>query len=198
MRVEANEQMERALRVDPRSWVRYMYAANVERMAGNFQRSIELQNIMNEIEPLSVNHSDTIMLRLLSYVGNEDCGRALTLARDRSESARLFASSLSVLIYVYGQCGEPSIAMDLRGRLEALAAEGRVRPAPLKDWYLTMAHLGVGENDQALDALRRSFDDAITGPPIPFAPLDPFWDPVRDDPRFIALAERIDLPVELP
>ena len=195
---EANAQMERALRVDPRSWVRHMYAANLQRMAGNFQRSIELQNTMHEIEPLSANRSDTTMLRLLSYVGNEDCRLALSIARDQSENARLFAESLSVLTYVYGKCGELSIALDLLGRLEAMAAEGRVRPALMKDWYLTMAYLGVGNNEQALAALKRSFDNRITGPPLPLAPLDPFWDPVREDPRFIALAERINLPVKLP
>lgn len=193
---EANELMQRALRVDPRSWVRYMYAANVQRMAGNFQRSIELQNTMKELEPLSANRSDTTMLRLLSYVGNQDCRLALSLARDQSENARLFAESLSVLTYVYGKCGELSIALELLGGLEAMAAEGRVRPALMKDWYLTMAYLGVGNNDQAIAALKRSFDDGITGPPLPLAPLDPFWDPVREDPRFIALAERIDLPVK--
>ena len=189
------ELMERALLVEPTSWVRHMYAANVHRMARDFARSIELQDAMVALEPRSADRWDTMMMRLLSYVGNDDCRLALGFADDNAERAALAPEGLSALAYVHGQCGEQSIAEDLLMRLETLAAIGRVRPAYFADWYLAMAYVGVGDNEQGLDALESSINKGVTGPPLPLAPLDPFWDPVRDHPRFIALAERINLPM---
>lgn len=190
---EAQAIMMRALRVDPRSWIRHMYAANVARMARDFRSSIELQDKMVELEPLSANRADVTMLRLLSYVGSGDCRLALAAAGEQTESARLFAETSSIVTYVYGRCGDGALAMDNLGRLKTMLAEDA---APLRNWYLTLAYLGVGDDERALAALKRSFDEGVTGPPIPLAPVDPFWDPVRDDARFIALAERLDLPTD--
>jgi tetratricopeptide (TPR) repeat protein len=193
---EAQAIMMRALRVDPRSWVRHMYAANVARMARDFRQSIALQDKMVELEPLSANRADVTMLRLLSYVGSGDCRLALAVAGEQTESARLFAETSSIVTYVYGRCGERALAMDDLGRLKTMLAEDAAPAAPLRNWYLTLAYLGVGDDERALAALKRSFDEGVTGPPIPLAPVDPFWDPVRDDARFIALAERLDLPTD--
>jgi serine/threonine-protein kinase len=53
-----------------------------------------------------------------------------------------------------------------------------------------MIHLGLGEKDQAMDFLEKTYEDR-DGYSIAFIKVDPFFDPLRGDPRFDALANKI-------
>ena len=57
--------------------------------------------------------------------------------------------------------------------------------------YLAQLYVRVGENDQAIDTLRQLFAGPSGGGAISPAllKLDPIWDPLRKDPRFLKLLE---------
>ena len=57
-------------------------------------------------------------------------------------------------------------------------------------YYLAIIHLGLGDRKAALSALEKSFEE-LNGNTLEYIRTDPFLDPLRGDPRFEALAEKI-------
>ena len=55
-----------------------------------------------------------------------------------------------------------------------------------------MVHVGLGEHDRAVEALEEGFrkNDFL----LLYLGVDAPWDPLRDDPRFAELLDRIGLP----
>jgi serine/threonine protein kinase/Tfp pilus assembly protein PilF len=50
----------------------------------------------------------------------------------------------------------------------------------------------LGENDQALDCLERSYQNAVSTDSLNWMQEDPYFDPVRDDPRYKALVAKLE------
>ncbi len=55
-----------------------------------------------------------------------------------------------------------------------------------------LVHVGLGETDSAFEALEKGFRDR--DPQILYLGLDPTWEPLRSDPRYADLIDRIGLP----
>ena len=53
-------------------------------------------------------------------------------------------------------------------------------------------HAGLGEKDEAIAWLEKGYEER--GFQMQFLKLDPRWDSLRDDPRFVDLVKRIGLP----
>jgi hypothetical protein len=53
-------------------------------------------------------------------------------------------------------------------------------------------HIGLGENDPAFDWLQRAYEDRSAW--LVNLKVDPFFDPIRSDPKFVDLARRVGLP----
>ncbi len=70
-------------------------------------------------------------------------------------------------------------------RLEAYSADQFVAPS-----RLAVVQMLLGQHEGAIDNLERSFA-MRAGWIVPFLPVHPLFDPVREDPRFAALVERI-------
>ena len=60
-------------------------------------------------------------------------------------------------------------------------------------WGIAGAYVSAGQNRRALDWLERSF--AERNPMMPYLSTYPFWDPLHDEPRFLDLLRRINLPM---
>ena len=50
----------------------------------------------------------------------------------------------------------------------------------------------LGENDQALDCLEKSYQNAVSKDALNWMQEDPYFDPVRDDPRYLALVAKLE------
>ena len=57
-------------------------------------------------------------------------------------------------------------------------------------YSFAVIHLGLGEKDQALDWLEKDAQEQ-TGFEINFIKVDPYLDPLRGDPRFEGLVQKI-------
>jgi hypothetical protein len=57
-------------------------------------------------------------------------------------------------------------------------------------YSFALVYLGLGDKEEALRWLEQSYQDRA-GSDIGFIRVDPLLDPLRDDPRFEALAEKI-------
>jgi TolB-like protein/tRNA A-37 threonylcarbamoyl transferase component Bud32 len=77
----------------------------------------------------------------------------------------------------------------MRRAAEALAARARV--SYVSPFDLAMIYLDAGDKERALDWLERSFE--MRDPNVPYTTV-PFFDRLRREPRFQALARRLGLP----
>ena len=114
-----------------------------------------------------------------------------TCPRSRRDSAsRRFPDDplrLADLAYCHALAGEGDQARKLFEQLDTLAETTYVSPVAR-----AMVHMGLGERDLALKALAQGIRDrdfrAI------YIGVDAAWDPLRSDPRFIELLERVGVP----
>ena len=81
-------------------------------------------------------------------------------------------------------------------RSEALGiveAYKRLSSREYVDGYMVaLVYSGLGEKEQAFQWLERAFQEHSGG--ITFLKVDPFWEPLRSDPRYADLLRRIGLP----
>jgi hypothetical protein len=92
--------------------------------------------------------------------------------------------------HAYGVAGRGDRAREKLDALHAAEARGQYVPAE----YLAIVHLGLGNDEAALDRLRQALDQNSTA--IVFLRIDPMVDPLRDHPRFTDLLRRAGLPTE--
>jgi TolB-like protein/tetratricopeptide (TPR) repeat protein len=58
--------------------------------------------------------------------------------------------------------------------------------------WVAVIHIGLGEKDQAFDWLQKAYEDRSAW--LVYLKVDPFFDPLRSDPRFIDLMRRVGFP----
>lgn len=92
-----------------------------------------------------------------------------------------------VVGYIHGLAGRRGEAIEVLRALEARATSSYV---PATDFALV--HMGLGDRDAALRWLERGVEEHARW--MELAAVHPAWDPLRHDPRFIALVRRLKLP----
>ncbi|HSJ65861.1 MAG TPA: BTAD domain-containing putative transcriptional regulator [Gemmatimonadaceae bacterium] len=95
--------------------------------------------------------------------------------------------SLGYGAWTLAGAGERQEATELLERLRALGDSRWVDP-----YYIAIPHVGLGEADLALEWLRRTYQERSSSA-VHFR-SDPLLDPVRSDPRFRALLQRMNFP----
>jgi TolB-like protein/Tfp pilus assembly protein PilF len=94
-------------------------------------------------------------------------------------------SMLGLLGNAYAAAGKKAEAIKIHDELEAISKQRYV-----SDYSFAIVNLGLGYRDEALRRLQRSYQDRA-GDSLRFIRVDPLLDPLRLDPRFEALAEKI-------
>ena len=92
--------------------------------------------------------------------------------------------SRPLLATAKAQSGDKSAAVQMLAELDELSHHRYVRA-----YYRALLCLSLGKRDEAIRWLEQSVTDA--GPDNPYIRVHPFLDPLRGDPRFEALAEKI-------
>ena len=89
--------------------------------------------------------------------------------------------------YVHARVGH---RVQARQILQQLADTAKERYTPALAF--AMVHVGLGENDQALNWLEKAHEERFNR--LAYLKHEPVWDPLRSDPRFVDLLRRINLP----
>jgi TolB-like protein/Flp pilus assembly protein TadD len=92
---------------------------------------------------------------------------------------------LGVLARAYGLSGNKTEAEKILDQLKKLSQERYV-----SSYSFALIYLGLGDKEEALRWLEQSYQDRA-GSDIGYIRVDPLLDPLRSDPRFEALAEKI-------
>ena len=213
----AGEQsFQRALQLDPSNGKARMWYAMALVMQGRSDEALVQARQGQELDPLS--YVATTHLAVVHYFGRHN-DEAIRLARDLLKVADIApAHGLLGMAYEVQQNYDAAIAEYqaglrlvpahpyIRGMLgHAYAKSGRVKEARallqfansgfekgglsyLKTSYI---YMGLGDYGRAFDLLERDYEER--DPELLYANADPVFDPVRTQPRFVALMRKMGL-----
>jgi hypothetical protein len=85
----------------------------------------------------------------------------------------------------YARAGRMEEAREVLAEIE----QGGTSVSPM---YLAGLYAALGEEGKAFRSLKESCD--LPEAYVPSIRIDPFFEPLRDDPRFLALLKRMNLP----
>lgn len=179
---EAIERSRLALELDPLSPFVHAHFGWMLIGAGRLEEAIAQLERALELDPdLAMAHWLTGWARVYAS-GPEAAIPHLETAVERSGRTPWFLAHLG---FAYGLADRPGSAEVLE-ELEAQTAVRYVRPLAH-----ALVRIGRGETSQALDWLDRAYEER--DPWLTALKIDPAFDRLRPEPRFIALAERIGL-----
>lgn len=207
--------LERALELDPSSVKALMHSSWLLGESGRFDKAFEHNRRALTLDPLStvVNHAMGQLHYLSRDFENalnqyekaaqldqsdpslqfsigwalEQMGRFDEAARyheraiDLSGGAALYRASLG---YSLGLAGKTDAAREILAALQSAPST-----APFD---IAVVHLGLGEHEQAIDYLEKAYDARDSH--LIYINRGPRFDPLRDNPRFTALLDRLDFP----
>jgi TolB-like protein/Flp pilus assembly protein TadD len=178
---EAIAEVKRALALDPLSLVINTDLGNNYYQARRYDEAIEQLHKTLEMDPVFY-YAHWNLGSVLAAKGDLDAAigeyqKALALSGD----PRL----LGLLAYAYGSLDNKAEAMKILDQLTALSKQRFVSA-----YSFALVYLGLGERDQAVHFLEKSYEDRDSVS-IAVIKVHPFLDPLRGDPRFEALVEKI-------
>lgn len=184
----ATREVERALQLDSLSPVmRTSYARHLY-FRGEPERALEVYRETLDVDPTFIIGHLGEGVTLLE-LGRHDAAiasfrRVLELSGGRYPLAR------ALLANAHGRAGRPDSARAALAYLQQLEDQG----AWIAPEYFALVHLGIGDDDDAIDAFARSLD--VRSNAVPFFGIEPLARPLWDEPRFQALIQRGRQPVQ--
>ena len=182
---EAQEQLERARELDPLSiQIAYYYAA-VSWFERDFDRAIEQLQ-----KTISMDPNNALAYQLLSaiFYQKKMPAQAFT-AHDKANSLEgVFSDAeMAEMRNAYETAGLSAYFRKENELRQKRLAEGKYQ-SPLN---IALNYAFAGDDSEALDWLERAVDEHT--PWLPELKIDPMWDAVRSQPRFVALLKKIGL-----
>jgi TolB-like protein len=182
---EAHEQLERARELDPLSiQIAYYYAA-VSWFERDFDRAIEQLQ-----KTISMDPNNALAYQLLSaiFYQKKMPAQAFT-AHDKANSLEgVFSDAeMAEMKKAYETAGLSAYFRKENELRQKRLAEGKYQ-SPLN---IALNYAFAGADSEALDWLERAVDEHT--PWLPELKIDPMWDAVRSQPRFVALLKKIGL-----
>ncbi|HEV2094919.1 MAG TPA: FlgO family outer membrane protein, partial [Chthoniobacterales bacterium] len=178
---DAITEEKRALELDPLSLVINTDLGNAYRLARRADEAIEQARKTLEIDPNFYYAHRNLGLAF------EQKG-ALGAAIGEYQKARALNDEpkmLGLLGHAYASSGNKTEALKILEQLKELYKQ-RYAPA----YSFALVYLGLGDKEEALRWLEKSYEDRA-GSEIGRIRVDPFLDPLRGEPRFQALAEKV-------
>lgn len=182
---EARPAIRRARELDPLLAVHHALSSQVAFSGREYSEAVQFARQSIVVDPeFWVGYMQ--LAQALEQLGQND------QALDALNSAGRFSGGNSKVValrgYIFAKLGRTDEAREVLRTLVAIARERYVPP-----YAMALVHAGLGEQDDSLEWLSRSFD--VRDVHLIFLPIDPKWDPLRADQRFSALLNRAGLPI---
>jgi TolB-like protein/Flp pilus assembly protein TadD len=214
---EAEGEYQRALELSPNNAAAYSALANWLVSQGRTEEAVTACRRGREIDPLAVSGSDLAWMLFyarryddaanearsvlavtpddafagwilgFALIANHRPQEAVTVLEKAVSASDQSPAIVGLLIHAYAQAGHRADALHLLEKLRRRKLTGYVPAAAL-----ILAYLGLGEYDQAFLWLEEAYKEQSNI--LQYLKVHPFFDPVRDDPRFKDLLRRIGLP----
>ena len=176
---EAIAQLGRAVELDPLSLQLQANRALLDYFAGRYdQANSGLRQVLKS------DSADALAKWGLALVAEQQgqFDEAIAILEPISGSSLNRKSSLG---HVYAAAGKIDRARNVLASLREAAARKYV-----PSYWLALVHAGLGERDQALRYLERAYEERSTV--LAYVLIDPRLASLRNDPRFLALARRLE------
>jgi len=214
----ATRHFDRALALNREAVINHSYYPFYLTVGGRFEEAISVAKHMLERDPVSASLSHTLAVQWVlsnhSDEGIEECRRTIELDPAFAVAYDVLGGALASKGLYSEAVPEMEKAVALsRGAAISLANLGNVRARmgqrdearrilhqladTAKERYtpalaFAMVHVGLGENDQALNWLEKAYEERFNR--LAYLKRETVWDPLRSDPRFVDLLRRINLP----
>ena len=178
---DAIAEMKRALELDPLSVIINADLGSVLCSARHYDEAIEQLRKTIEMDPRFYYAHWNLGVAL------ESKGLVDQAVVEYEKAIALDDDPLSpgLLAHLYAKMGQKEKALQIQERLREVSKERYVTP-----YIFAIIHLGLGEKDQAMAFLEKTYEDR-DGYNIAFVKVDPFFDSLRGDPRFQAFVQKI-------
>jgi serine/threonine protein kinase/tetratricopeptide (TPR) repeat protein len=182
---EAHEQLERARELDPLSIQIAYYYAVVSWFERDFDRAIEqLQKIVS-IDP---NNGLAYQLLAAVFYQKKMPAQAFTAHEKSNSFESIFSDAeMAGMRKAYETAGLSAYFRKENELRQKRLAEGKYQ-SPLN---IALNYAFAGDDSEALGWLERAVDEHTSW--LPEMKIDPMWDAVRSQPRFVALLKKIGL-----
>ena len=181
---EARAEARRAQELDPLSLIINSCDGWVSFFAHEFERSVTELRRSQALDP-------TFMIsRLWCGWSLVELGRMDEALIDLRAAVRISdrsPESLASLSYAQARAGLADEARATLAELEGMASRHFV-----SGYLIALAKIGLGEHDEAFAGLERAFEQRAHW--VTFMRVDPRLDPLRSDPRFAQLEQRLQMP----
>jgi serine/threonine-protein kinase len=149
--------------------------------ARQFDRAIEQCRKTLELEPDDLGAHSCLGY---SYLAKKDYAKAVQESKKAAELSRNEPLRMAGLGLAYGVAGQKAEARRL---LSELQTQSKLRYLP--PYFLATVYVGLGEKDQAFALLEKGY--AERDPYLTYLKVEPALDPLRSDPRFQQLLQRV-------
>ncbi len=177
---EAKISMQRAREIEPRLAVHQALSAYLAFLEGDFDSAIQFGRQAILIAPdFWVGHFQLGQV----YVGAGKVELALDYLNQSIRLSGGNSKAFSLRAYLLGKLGRKDEALDVIKTLEALSRERYVPP-----YATALIYAGLEQRDLALKWLESAYE--VRDVHLIFLPIDPKWDSLRSDARFVLLLQR--------
>jgi DNA-binding winged helix-turn-helix (wHTH) protein/TolB-like protein/Flp pilus assembly protein TadD len=181
---EALAQVQRAQELDPLSLIINTGIGRVFYLTRRYDQAVVAYRKVIDLDPQFARAHTRLGMTYAAERRYADAIREFQLAQQLSGPDPYLDGLLG---YVYGLSGKTAKARKLLQELTAKHSRREFVPA----FTMALICIGLGERDQALDWLSESYADRSCY--MVFAKTEPLLDPVRSDPRFLELLNRLGL-----
>jgi eukaryotic-like serine/threonine-protein kinase len=210
---EAADHYRRALQLNPSDANAHRLHAEYLRFEGRFDEALAEARQAEELDPLSPAHQveagislywarryDEAIARFRRVLGvnprfryaqsflalvliqKQQYDDALSAVKEPGAGGSLQQETLRG--YIHAVTGRQAEARKGLERLTLLSRTQNVSP-----WHSAIIHMGLGEHDRALDLIEQAYRDRDWQ--VRMLPVEPILDPLRSDPRFRVLADKV-------
>jgi eukaryotic-like serine/threonine-protein kinase len=178
---ESTAEIKRALELDPLSVIININLGVIFRVTHQYDKDLEQLRKTLELDPASPEThyalGSTYLEKSMYKEGIAEATEAVTTSHGNPRVTALLG-------YAYALAGRKAEAQQVLEKLTGSTKHDYVSPTSL-----ALIYVGLGEKDKAFEWLQKSPE--VTS----FLPLkvDPFWDPLRPDPRFQDVLRHVNL-----
>jgi DNA-binding winged helix-turn-helix (wHTH) protein/TolB-like protein/Tfp pilus assembly protein PilF len=179
---EAMREIRRAREIDP---IHPVYAAmegQILSLAGRIDESTLILKAAADLDP---NFWLAQLFLSRNYILKQQWNEALAAAQRAREITGGNAEAVATAGYIFGRTGREEEAREMLAELES------PRDRFVSAYTVAQIYLGLGDRAKALDHLEKAFEqkEAL----IVFLKVEPKWDALRSEPRFVDLLDRLKL-----
>ena len=179
---KAVEEAKKAQQTDPVSLAINVNAGWVSFLARNYDQTIEQCSKVLEMDP---EFGLAYFYRGLAYEQKGMLDKAIAdLEIAKGSQAR--PTVLGALGHAYAVGGNKAKAQQMIRDMEELSRTGY-----FPGFQIALIHIGLGENDKAISLIEKSYAERY--PALIHVNVEPRLDPIRSDPRFKVLVQRVGL-----